>query len=407
METHSFFISLVIILLTARLLAELAKKFQVPPVIGELLAGILLGPSLLGWVDLTPVIKLLAEIGIILLLFEVGLETDVMRLVRVGFKSIVVAVAGFIFPFLFGFLLSYLVFEFSLLTSLFIGGTLTATSIGITVKVLGDLNLQQSEEGRIVLGAGVMDDVLGVVLLALLYDFSLGGSVSLLNAGGIFAFIILFLLIAPISAKLLSLVIERFHKVRKVPGWLPTAIISLVMFFAWLAHIVGAPEFLGGFAAGLALSKYFFFPFHQQKFADVSDFNQKVHEQITPIIRLFTPIFFVVVGLSINLKEIDWGSSFIWIFSLTLFVLAVLGKLAGGWLTYGPWVRRWCIGLAMIPRGEVGLVFAELGLETKILNHDIYAGLVFVIALTTLLPPFVLKWVYKHYGERLEEPISK
>ena len=407
METHSFFISLVIILLTARFLAELAKKFQVPPVIGELLAGILLGPSLLGWVDLTPVIKLLAEIGIILLLFEVGLETDVMRLVRVGLKSIVVAVAGFILPFLFGFLLSHLVFEFSLLASLFIGGTLTATSIGITVKVLGDLNLQQSDEGRIVLGAGVMDDVLGVVLLALLYDFSLGGDVSLLNAGKIFAFIIFFLLVAPISAKLFSLIIERFHKVRKVPGWVPTTVISLILFFAWLAHIVGAPEFLGGFAAGLALSKYFFSPFGQQKFARVSDFNQKVHEQITPIIRLFTPIFFVVVGLSMNLKEIDWGSSFIWIFSLTLFVLAVLGKLAGGWLTFGPWVKRWCIGLAMVPRGEVGLIFAELGLESKILNHDIYAGLVFVIALTTLLPPFVLKWVYKHYGDRLEEPISK
>jgi Kef-type K+ transport system membrane component KefB len=404
METHSFFLSLVIILLTARLLAELAKKFQVPPVIGELLAGILLGPSLLGWIDPTQVIKLLADIGIILLLFEVGLETDVMRLVRVGPKSIVVAVAGFILPFLFGFLLSHHFFEFSLLASLFVGGTLTATSIGITVKVLADLNLQQSDAGRIVLGAGVMDDVLGVVLLAILYDFSLGGSVSLMNAGRIFSFIFFFLLIAPISAKFLSTIIERFHKVRKVPGWVPTTIISLILFFAWLAHLVGAPEFLGGFAAGLALSKYFFFPFDQQKFTRMSDFNQKVHEQITPIIRLFTPIFFVVVGLSMNLKEIDWGSSFIWLFSLVLFALAVLGKLAGGWLIKGPWVKRCCIGLAMIPRGEVGLIFAELGLESQILSHDIYAGLVFVIALTTLLPPFVLKWVHKHYGEYLEEP---
>ena len=303
---------------------------------------------------------------------------------------------------LFGFLLSYLVFEFSLLASLFVGGTLTATSIGITVKVLGDLNRQQSEEGQIVLGAAVLDDVLGVVLLGLLYDFSLGGDVSLLNAGRIFAFIIFFFLIAPVSAKLLSLLIERFHQVRQVPGWVPTAIISLILFFAWFAHIVGAPEFLGGFAAGLALSKDFFFPFDQQKFARMSDFNQKVNEQTTPIIRLFTPIFFVVVGLSMNLREIDWGSSFIWIFSLTLFFLAVLGKLAGGWLTKGPWVARWCIGLAMIPRGEIGLIFAELGQESQILNHDIYAGLVFVIALTTLLPPFIMKWVYKHYGERLK-----
>ena len=156
---------------------------QAPSVIGELLAGVILGPSLLGWIEPFEAIKLMAEIGIILLLFEVGLETDVKRLVRTGIKSFVVAMIGFVLPLVLGFSLGYWVFNQPLLVSLFIGGTLTATSIGITVRVLSDLKRQQAPEGQIVLGAAVLDDVMGVVLLALLYEFSIGGGVSILNTG--------------------------------------------------------------------------------------------------------------------------------------------------------------------------------------------------------------------------------
>ena len=260
MEVHDFFLILLTMLLAARMLGEAAARLGAPPVIGELAAGILLGPSLLGWVAPNDVIRLLAEIGIILLLFEVGLETDIMRLMKTGMKPIIVAAAGVLFPFLFGFAASFYLFEQSLLTALFIGGTLTATSIGITVRVLTDLGRNQSPEASIVLGAAVLDDVLGVVLLAFLYEFSVGGGVSLVSTGKVALFIALFMVLAPFAAKGMAEIIKRFDRVSQIPGLIPTTVVSLVLFFAWLAHAVGAPELLGGFAAGLALSRRFFFP---------------------------------------------------------------------------------------------------------------------------------------------------
>jgi Kef-type K+ transport system membrane component KefB len=400
METHDFFLYLLVILLTARVFAELATRLQAPSVIGELFAGVVLGPSLLGWIEPVEAIKLMAEIGIILLLFEVGLETDVKRLVRTGLKSFVVAIAGFVLPLVLGFALGYWVFGLSLLVSLFIGGTLTATSIGITVRVLSDLKRQQAPEGQIVLGAAVLDDVLGVVLLALLYEFSIGGGVSLLNASKVLLFVGAFFVLAPVAAKLISLIIKRFDAVSVIPGLLPTTIVTLVLFFAWLAHALGAPELLGGFAAGLALSRRFFLPLGIALHADES-FAHRIEDQMKPIVHLFTSIFFVFVGLSLNLRQIDWESPFIWEFSLALLVAAIVGKLVGAFLIKEPWAARCVIAMAMIPRGEVGLIFAELGRVSRIFSNEIYAGMVIVIALTTLLPPFSMKWVYGRYDDRL------
>ena len=400
MQTHDFFLYLLVILLTARVFAELATRLQAPSVIGELFAGVVLGPSLLGWIEPVEAIKLMAEIGIILLLFEVGLETDVKRLVRTGLKSFVVAIAGFVLPLVLGFALGYWVFGLSLLVSLFIGGTLTATSIGITVRVLSDLKRQQALEGQIVLGAAVLDDILGVVLLALLYEFSIGGGVSLLNASKVLVFVGAFFVLAPVAAKLISLIIRRFDAVSVIPGLLPTTIVTLVLFFAWLAHALGAPELLGGFAAGLALSRRFFLPLGIALHTD-EGFAHRIEEQMKPIVHLFTPIFFVFVGLSLNLRQIDWGSPFIWGFSLTLLVAAIVGKLVGAFLIKEPLAVRWVIAMAMIPRGEIGLIFAELGRVSKIFSNEIYAGMVIVIAFTTLLPPFMMKWFYGRYGDRL------
>jgi Kef-type K+ transport system membrane component KefB len=400
METHGFFLTLLIILLTVRIFAELATRLQAPSVIGELFAGVVLGPSLLGWIEPTEAIRLMAGIGIILLLFEVGLETDVKRLVSTGLESIVVALAGFILPFLFGFGLAYGPFELPLLVSLFIGGTLTATSIGITVRVLSDLKRQHSKEGQIVLGAAVLDDVMGVVLLALLYEFSIGGGVSLINTGKVLIFVAAFFVLAPAAAKLMSAVIKRFDASSEIPGLIPTTIVSLVLFFAWLAHAVGAPELLGGFAAGLALSRRFFLPLGVALHADEA-FAERIETQMKPIVQLFTPIFFVMVGLALNLREIDWNSPFIWVFSLSLLIAAVAGKLFGALLVKESWPVRWMIGTAMIPRGEVGLIFAELGRESEILSNEVYAGMVIVIALTTLLPPFVMKWYYRRHGAQM------
>ncbi|MEW5789697.1 MAG: cation:proton antiporter [Pseudomonadota bacterium] len=394
MEAPDYLLQLLLILLAARIFAELATRLKSPSVIGELLAGVVLGPSLFGWLEPGETLRLLAEIGIILLLFEVGLETDVRALARSGGRALTVATAGFVLPFVLGFAIARYLIGLDLLPALFIGGTLTATSIGITVRVLTDLKRQDSSEGRIVLGAAVIDDVMGVILLALLYEFSVGGGISLVNVGKVLLFVGLFFVLAAPVAKLMSVVIKRFDTVSEVPGLVPTAMVSLVLFFAWLAHAVGAPELLGGFAAGLALSRRFFLPFGAALRAD-PDFAHRVEEQMKPIVHLFTPIFFVMVGLSLNLREVDWSSGFIWILSLSLLAAAVLGKLAGALLIPEPWPRRWIIGTAMIPRGEVGLIFAELGRAGGILNNETYAGMIIVIALTTLLPPFIMKAMYR------------
>ena len=397
MDTHTFFLHLLLILMVSRLLAELAVRFHIPSVIGELVAGVLLGPSLLGWIEPTTTVQLLAEIGIILLLFKAGIETDIRRLINAGRQSLIVALGGFLMPFVSGFALGYWLFDLGGLVSLFVGGTLTATSIGITIRVLSDLGRQHEREGEIVLGAAVLDDVMGVVLLAILYEFSISGGVSAINVGKVLTFILLFFLLAPIAAKLISLLIRRIDRYSEIPGLIPITIISLVLFFAWLAHAVGAPELLGGFAAGLALSRRFFLPFGVALHTD-RRFAERIETQMNPIVYIFSPIFFVTVGLSLSLRDIDWSSPLIWTFSLSFLTVAILTKFAGAMLIRASFLQRVAVGMAMIPRGEVGLIFAELGRSTGIFDAEVYAGMVMVIAVTTLLSPFALKWFYASYG---------
>jgi len=401
MEAHTFLIQLVLILFSARIFGEIAACFKTPSVIGELAAGIIIGPSVFGLIEISSPILLLAQIGIILLLFEVGIETDVGRLTSAGVKALVVALGGVTLPFIFGFCISYYLFTFSLLVSLFIASTLTATSIGITLRVLRDLKKQSSHEAQIIIGAAVLDDIIGIILLAMLYEFSTTGNVNLWNAGKVLIFIVLFFLIAPLAAKVVSLTIKKWDEKSDIPGLLPTTIVSLILLFAWAAHQLGAPELLGGFAAGLALSRQFFFPFaaflHQ-----APDFSHRVEEQMKPIVHLFTPIFFVSIGLSLNLKEINWDSTFIWILTSSLFLVAVVGKLLSGFLLFKENHRtQLIIGTSMIPRGEVGLIFANVGLTAGVFEHETYASIILVIALTTILSPFVLRFIYGKKAEKI------
>ena len=382
------------------LFGEVAAYFRVPSVLGELVAGVVLGPSLLGIIQLDGLIQILAEIGIILLLFQIGLETDIGDLINSGSKSVVVALGGFILPFVLCFALSHYWFELEMLTSLMIAGTMTATSIGITMRLLSDLGQNNSREGQIILGAAVLDDILGVVLLAILYDFSLTNKIDYAGASRILLFMIVFFLIAPTLAKSISYLIKRFEPISMLPGIIPTSIVSLVLFLAWLSHVIGIPELLGGFATGLALSRRFFIPFGIALRAD-QDFSNHIHEQMKPIIQLFTPIFFVSVGLSLDLSKVDWGSHFFWYFSLSLTAIATLAKIGGALLIKEKLASKVVIGMAMVPRGEVGLVFAELGRVTGLLNNEIYATIVIVIAYTTLFTPFWLRLFYKRYGKHL------
>ncbi|BAF71440.1 cation:proton antiporter [Sulfurovum sp. NBC37-1] len=394
MQAHDFFLILLLILVGARIFAELFGRIGLPPVLGELAAGLFLGPSILGWVSLNDTIKMLAEIGIILLLFDVGLETDLRKLKESGWSATLVAIGGFVFPLILGAALSFYLFDLNLITSLFVGGTITATSIGITVRVLKDLKKNQSKEGEIILGAAVLDDVFGVVLLAILYDFSQSGEVNLFDTGRVLLFITAFFIIAPVAAKLMAVLIQKYDTRTNYPGLIPTAIISLVLFFAWMAHQMGAPEIIGGFAAGLALSRRFFLPFGAMIGED-RHFADKIERQMRPIVLLFTPIFFVTVGLSINLQKIDWSESHIWFFGGSILLVSVIGKMLFPLLLKSLSVRkRMIIGLSMVPRGEVGLIFSEIGRASGIFENEIYTALIVVIVLTTMLPPLLIKAAY-------------
>jgi len=398
MEVHDYLIQLLAILVAARLFGEIATFLGAPSVIGELVAGIIIGPSLLGWVHSNEFIIILAEIGVILLLFEVGLETDFNKLLDAGGKAVIVAVGGFIAPLVAGFCAAHYLFDLNYLVSLFIGGTLTATSIGITVRTLSDVNRQNSREGQITLGAAVLDDVLGVILLALLFEFSVKGEVNWANTGKVLLYVGIFFMLAPVLAKLMSRVIKRLDERIENPGLIPTTIVSLVLFFAWLAYWFGAPELLGGFAAGIALSRRFFLPFGMAIQTD-HDFSQRIERQMKPIVQLFTPIFFVAVGLSLDLSAVDWGSMFFWGLSLTLVVLAICTKFTGALFINEPFARRIVVGMAMVPRGEVGLIFAGLGKAAGVFDDATYTAIVMVIVYTTLLSPFWIKLFYRMFGQ--------
>lgn len=390
MDSATFLIQLVAILFSARLMGEVAARFGIPVVLGELTAGIILGPSLLNWMVPSHSIHLLAEIGIILLLFEVGLETDIGRLIKAGKKASIVALGGVILPFLGGYLVATYGFHLPPLLSLFIGCTLTATSIGITLRVLGEMKKQNSPESQVILGAAVIDDILGIIFLAMLYEFATEGAVSFLNASKMLFMMTLFFLFAPLVANFLSTRIQKWDAKSTIPGLLPTTIVSLILFFAWLAHLIDAPMLLGGFAAGIAFSPHFFLSKR-----DTHLFTARVEQEMHPIIQLFTPIFFVTIGLSLNLHEVNWSSAHFWTMTLSILLVAVLGKWGAGWLLPGETSHtKNLIGTAMVPRGEVGLIFAEVGRSTGVLTQETYASLILIIALTTLIAPFTLRRLY-------------
>lgn len=403
METHVLLIQVALVLVAARLFGEVAVRLGAPPIIGEICAGIIIGPSLLGWVEPSEAFELLAEIGIILLLFEVGLETDLDRLAKAGPKSVIVAISGFVLPFLLGSGAAYYLFDLSIMVSLFIGGTLTATSIAVTIRILSDMGRHRSYEGQIVLGAAVIDDLLGVFLLAVLYEFAISGSINLVNSGKIILYVGGFFVLAPIVAKMLSPFFKRYHDYSDIPGMIPTILVSTVLLFAYMAHSIGAPHLLGGFAAGIALSRRFFLPFGAALSVDPV-FTKQISEQMNPIIRLFTPIFFVMVGLSLDLGAVDWSSWWIWVFSIGMAVLAIGAKIAGALMIRESIYMRLAIGMAMVPRGEVGLIFAELGRTAGLFDDSIYAGMILVITYTTLAAPFWIKLFYSFYGDRMPKP---
>ncbi len=395
MEISTLFLHIAIMLLAGKLLGEFFAKVGIPAVLGEVTAGVIIGQSVLGLISLGDAIKVLAELGIILLLFEVGLEADLHMLIKTGLWSFLAATVGAVLPFIGGFAISYYFFDQDMLTSLFIGGALTATSIGITIRVLTDLGKHKDRFAQIVLGAAVLDDILGVVVLAALYEFSKTKEVHMNATLNLIFHIVLFFIFAPILANILARLISFVVKYMATLDFVPPSIMALILFFAYLAHKVGSPEILGSFTAGLALSRRFTIPFATFLRTD-EKLLHKIEESIKPLVWTLTPIFFVSVGLALNLKAIDFSSLQFWAFSLSLIGVAIVGKVLCGFVVMGiPLREKFSIGFSMMPRGEVGLIFAEFGRSFKILDDVNYAVIVFVVAVTTFLAPIMLKMTTK------------
>jgi len=395
MEVHVIFLYLAILLLFARLTGDIFAKFGIPSVLGEIFVGILLGQSVLGIIPLNDVMRVLAELGIILLLFHIGLEADLKKLKKAGFSATTVAIVGALAPMSAGFLVSYYVFNYSLITALFIGGTLTATSIGITIRVLEDIGKIKEGFAQIVLGAAVLDDIFGVIILATLFEFSKSQEINVNATMLLIFYIATFFFFAPIIGKILAYFVSFISKRLQTLDFIPPVVIAIILLFAYTAHEIGSPEILGAFTAGIAFSRRFTIPF-AAAFQTDEEIIYKIEESLNPLIWLFTPIFFVYVGLQINLKAINFTSANFWILSFVLLFIAIVTKLVAGFFVRGDFKEKLSIGFSMLPRGEVGLIFAEFGRISKIYNDELYAVIIFVVALTTLIAPIVLKILWKN-----------
>lgn len=403
MEPSTVILHIALILIFARIFGELAGRLKIPPVLGELFAGILLGPSLLNLIELNELMTTLAELGVILLLFDIGVKTHFGQLLRAGGQSAIVALGGVLVPFVTCFFCAHYLFELNFLSSLLIAGTMTATSIGITMRTLTDLGRHNTKEGQIVLGAAVIDDILGVLLLAILFDFAAKGQTDYSQISKTLLFTIGFLLLTPVIARLFAHMVNLFEPFSTEPGIVPTSIVALLLLTGWLSHLIGLPMLLGGFVVGLALSKQFHLKALEKTNSD-QHFCHKVEKQMRPLVQLFTPIFFVSIGLSLDLAQIDWSSPFFWTFSIGLTLIAMASKIAAAFFIKQSLFTRFVIGIAMMPRGEVGLIFAGLGKASGLFTDEVYLAVIAVIIYTTLLTPILLKYAYRQ-GLRCDKAI--
>jgi Na+:H+ antiporter len=400
----SLFLVLAAMLVAAKLLGELAERFGQPAVLGELIAGVLLGGSVLGIVPTegtgAEIIHLLAELGVVLLLFEIGLETDLKEMFRVGTASLSVAAVGVALPFALGFAYwAYLPHAASggtsdlTMSAIFVGATLTATSVGITARVLSDLGQMRTQEARIIIGAAIIDDVLGLVILTVVSGLAAGASVEALGILRVFAVAVGFLVVAVLvgrfaAPKLFDLVVRM--RVRYV---LLVFAIAFALGLAATAAVVGSALIIGAFAAGVILS-------------GTNQFDT-IEREVRPVASIFTPIFFVSVGASVNLGLLNparEGGAGILGIAAALTALAIVGKLAAGWAA--PWVkfRRLVVGVGMVPRGEVGLIFADMGRRSGVLNEAVFGAVLITVMATTFVAPPGLKALFGAASARKRKP---
>ena len=431
-------LTLVVVYTMSKFGGELSKRLGLPPVLGELVGGVIVGVSafhlivfpengavasesvvmtVLQWLgnldteavthifaSQSEVVSVLAELGVIVLLFEIGLESDLRELGKVGYQAAIVAVVGVVAPFALGTVGLVALFHVPVIPAVFAGAALTATSIGITSKVLSELGHLKSTEGQIIVGAAVIDDVLGIIVLAVVASLAKTGEVDLLNVVYLIVSATGFLLGAILLGKFFNQSFVAIADRLQTRGALVIPAITFALVMAFLANIIHLEAILGAFAAGLVL--------------DETDKRKELDQQIIPIADILVPIFFVTVGAKADLSVLNpivAENREGLIIASFLIVVAIIGKVITGWVVFGkPGVNRLAIGFGMIPRGEVGLVFAGIGSASGVLSKPLEAAIIVMVILTTFLAPPLLQLALKgqeadtiEEGESAPVPVVK
>ncbi len=398
-EIGRVLLALLVALVGAKLGGELFVRIGQPAVLGELVLGILVGNLVLfGYDGLSFIgkdtsVETLAELGVILLLFQVGLESDLGQTMRVGVSAALVAALGVIAPMFLGWGAATLMMpQASIYAHLFVGATLCATSIAITARVLRDLGKTQTSEGRIILGAAVVDDVLGLIILAALQGAitaaSSGGSMSPWELPLVILKALVFLVATPIVGHKLAPALFRFVARFRTDNLLLITALAICFGFAYVADLIGLAPIVGAFAAGLVLEEG-----HWRRFQERGEHS--LDQLLLPLVGFLAPVFFFRMGTAVSLKELMAPSALVLAGALT--VAALLGKQLCGLGAIGRGLDRLSIGIGMIPRGEVGLIFAAIGSQLVLGGHPViephvFSALVITIILTTVVTPPLLKW---------------
>ena len=383
LDVPQFLGLLVVMLAAAKLFGVLAQRVGQPAVLGELVAGVVLGMSVLGLVDpKNDALHLLAEIGVVILLFEIGLETDLHKLLRVGGAVAVVAVVGVALPFALGYA-ACRVLGLHNLAAVVAGAALTATSVGITARVLAELGRLQEPESQIVLGAAVLDDVIGLVILAVVSGLTEGQPVTVLGVARTTAIAFGFLAGTLLVGRFLVPPLTRLATRVDLPGT-PTILAILFAFgLAWLASVVGSAMIVGAFAAGLLLRE--------------TPQAREMERGVAHLGHFFVPLFFVVVGAAVDVRVLNPfnpANRTTLLVGGLLLVAAVAGKFLAGYAPFWFRGRKSVIGVGMIPRGEVGLIFAQMGLASGVFDAGLFSAVTLMVMVTTFLAPPLLKLLF-------------
>ncbi|HTE65301.1 MAG TPA: cation:proton antiporter [Candidatus Binatia bacterium] len=374
-------LGLVLIWLAAKVAGEGMERIGQTAVLGELLAGVIIGPGVLGLVHESEILHALAELGVLILLFEVGLESDLDELLKAGLQATVVAVVGVVLPFTAGFAVMYWLGHPPLL-AVFVGATLTATSVGITARVLADLGRLQDPAANVVLGAAMVDDILGLIILAVVTGIAQTGGVSSGSVVLLTAKAVVFLVVALLIGRRLAPSFVGWIERMRARGTLIVYSLVFAMTLAAAAELIGLATIIGAFAAGLILS--------------TTERSSHIEERVKPVADLFVPVFFVTVGMKVQPAMLNpFAENAQFGIAMLLTALAVVSKLGAGLAVYRSGVRRWPVGVGMVPRGEVGLIFAGVGLSAGVIAADLYSALVVVVMLTTFAAPPWLKALYR------------